>query len=390
MKLVFSAFRMGAVGGSETYVLTVAEHLQALGHEVTVHATEMGEAAGLARDRGLRVVEDGELPENCDGVLVQDGVHACLMAERYPAAPRVFVAHTIHVNIQRPPQVPDVVNAVVVLNDRIGQRFAGMAREPELVRLRQPLDLVRFSPRGRLNTRPKTALLLGNYLRGDQRDMIVRACAERGIATTEVGAHGTVSHHPEVAICEADVVLGYGRAVLEAMSCGRAAYVIGDSGGDGWVTASSYAALEADGFGGSATPAIIDGARLARDLGDYEVEMGAVNRHTVSATHGAFAHAADLVALLRRLEPRPPAEGPLAEVERLTRLEWATEARALLMRLENEALRDQLQEERASIEDERGRIREHWNAVESFKGSRRYRLAQLLGKPLDRLRRREP
>ena len=50
MKLVFSAFRMGAVGGSETYVLTVAEHLQALGHDVTVHATESGEAAGIARD----------------------------------------------------------------------------------------------------------------------------------------------------------------------------------------------------------------------------------------------------------------------------------------------------------------------------------------------------
>jgi hypothetical protein len=390
VKIVFSAFRMGAVGGSETYVLTVAEHLQALGHDVILHATEMGEAAGIARERGLPVVADDELPETCDGVLVQDGVHACVMAERYPEAPRVFVAHTIHVNIQRPPQLPDVVNAIVVLNDRMGHRFAGMAREPELVRLRQPIDLVRFSPRGRLNARPRSALLLGNYVRGDQRDMIVRTCADRGIEVTEVGAHGKVSHHPEVAICEADVVLGYGRAILEAMSCGRAAYVIGDSGGDGWVTAESYAALESDGFGGSATPAIIDGACLARDLGDYEVEMGPVNRHTVSAAHGAFAHAAELVALLRRLEPRAPAQESLAEVERLTRLQWATEARALLMSLENETLRDQLQKELVRIEDERTSMREHWASVDSFKRSRRFRLAQLLGKPLDRLRRRAP
>jgi hypothetical protein len=388
MKLVFSAFRMGAVGGSETYVLTVAEHLQALGHDVTVHATEMGEAADIARERGLPVVADGELPDACDGVLVQDSVHACLMAERYPASPRVFVAHTIQVNIQRPPQVPDVVNAVVVLNDRIARRFAAMAREPELVRLRQPVDLVRFSPRGRLRARPKTALLLGNYLRGDQRDMVVKACADRGIEVTEVGAHGTVSHHPEVAIGEADVVVGYGRAIIEAMACGRAAYVLGDSGGDGWVTAESYASLEADGFGGSATSAIIDRPRLARDLGDYEVEMGPVNRHMVAAAHGAFAHAGELVALLRRLEPRAPAVEPLAEVERLTRLQWATEARALLMSLENESLRDQLQQERANMEDERGRIGDHWSAVESFKRTRRYRVAQLVGKPLDLLRRR--
>jgi hypothetical protein len=379
---------MGAVGGSETYALTVAETLQALGHDVIVHATEVGAAAGLARERGLPVVTDGELPESCDGVLVQDGVHACVMAERYPAVPRVFVAHTTLVNVQRAPQVPDVVNAIVVLNDRIAHRCAGMACETELVRLRQPVDLSRFTPRGKLNARPKNALLLGNYVRGNQRDMILRACTDRGIGLTEVGAHGTVSHNPEVAICDADVVLGYGRAILEAMSSGRAAYVIGDSGGDGWVTADSYPGLEANGFGGSATSAIIDGARLARDLGDYEVEMGAVNRYTVSAGHGAFEHAAELVALLRRVEPRAPAEGSLAEVERLLRLQWATESRVLLMGMENEALRDQLQAERANIEEERGRIRDHWDAVEDFKRSRRYRLARLVGKPLDLVRRR--
>jgi hypothetical protein len=388
VKLVFSAFRMGAVGGSETYALTVAETLQALGHDVIVHASEVGAAAGLARERGLPVVTDGELPESCEGVLVQDGVHACVMAERYPAVPRVFIAHTTQVNVQRAPQVPDVVNAIVVLNDRIAHRCAGMACETELVRLRQPVDLSRFFPRGKLSARPKNALLLGNYVRGDQRDMILRACTDRGIALTEVGAHGRVSHHPEVAICDADVVLGYGRAILEAMSSGRAAYVIGDSGGDGWVTADSYPALEANGFGGSATPAIIDGARLARDLADYEVEMGAVNRYTASAGHGAFEHAAELVAVLRRIEPRAPAAGSLAEVERLLRLQWATESRALLMGMENEALRNELQAELANIEEERGRIRDHWSAVEDFKRSRRYRLARLFGRPLDRVRRR--
>jgi hypothetical protein len=34
------------------------------------------------------------------------------------------------------------------------------------------------------------------------------------------------------------------------------------------------------------------------------------------------------------------------------------------------------------------RIKDHWSALGSFKRSRRYRLAQLLGEPLDRWRRR--
>ena len=52
---------------------------------------------------------------------------------------------------------------------------------------------------------------------------------------------------PVATIAEADIVVGKGRAVLEAMSCGRAAFVYDAFGGDGWVTAESYPRLEADG-----------------------------------------------------------------------------------------------------------------------------------------------
>jgi hypothetical protein len=57
------------------------------------------------------------------------------------------------------------------------------------------------------------------------------------------------------------------------------------------------------------------------------------------------------------------------------------------MSLENEALRDQLQAERAGIENERARIREQWGAVEGFKSTRRYRFARVVGRAGDLLRR---
>jgi len=116
--------------------------------------------------------------------------------------------------------------------------------------------------------------------------------------------------------------------------------------------------------------------------------MGAVNRYTASAGHGAFEHAAELVAVLRRIEPRAPAEGSLAEVERLLRLQWATESRVLLMGMENEGCATSFRPSARTSREERGRIRDHWSAVEDFKRSRRYRLARLLGRPLDRVRRR--
>jgi acetyltransferase-like isoleucine patch superfamily enzyme len=54
MEIVLATNGLIGIGGSETYLLTVAEHLQRLGHEVTVHATEGGAMSAL-----ITVIEEG-------------------------------------------------------------------------------------------------------------------------------------------------------------------------------------------------------------------------------------------------------------------------------------------------------------------------------------------
>jgi hypothetical protein len=56
-------------GGSETYVLTVAEQFERLGHEVTIVADDLGPIAEFARDRGLIVTSSlNGLEQWCDAV----------------------------------------------------------------------------------------------------------------------------------------------------------------------------------------------------------------------------------------------------------------------------------------------------------------------------------
>jgi cysteinyl-tRNA synthetase len=87
MRVVLGTHHLIAAGGSDTYLVTVAEHLQRLGHEVTIHALEQGEMADRARGRGLPVAAgERELPEACEAVLSQDAVTAYELAERYPQA----------------------------------------------------------------------------------------------------------------------------------------------------------------------------------------------------------------------------------------------------------------------------------------------------------------
>jgi hypothetical protein len=118
---------------------------------------------------------------------------------------------------------------------------------------------------------------------------------------------------------DADIVVGKARVVLEAMACGRAAYVYDYAGRDGWVTPETYPAMEADNFAGMATDAGIDDHALEADLEAYDARMGDVNRDLAVRPHHAARHAEALVALFRQLAPGSPVVAPTEELARLGR-----------------------------------------------------------------------
>lgn len=388
MELVLGHQKLAAPGGTESYLLTAAEQLQRLGHDVSIFALETGDMARVASARGLRVITaEHELPAACDGVIVQDSVVSLLLAERYPTTTHLFVAHAPGADFQRPVQLDGVISAVVALNDRVIGRLDGLAHRHEIVRLRQPIDVQRFTPRGWPRPRAERVVVLSNYLQGGDRDALAGACAAAGLRLDHLGLHGRTSTTPELDIAACDITVGLGRSVLEGMATARAVYVFDRSGGDGWVTPSTYPMLEADGFGGGASDDTIDGARLLRDLEAYRPEMGLSNRKLAWAHHHALDHARDLVVLLRRLSPSaaPRSRPPLKEMARLVRLQWQTEGRCQTLATENAALREELERERDRSRDESVAIHEE---LEAFRRTRRFRLASLLARPFDALRRR--
>jgi hypothetical protein len=359
------------VGGSESYLLTVAEELTRLGHSVTVwsvradpHATE------LFAERGVRMVVDTAPPsQDCDVVIAQDGVLAYLLAERYPDVRRAFVMHSLY-NLQTPPLLDAAGGPVFVLNDRIASRARAMSAGCSLVRLRQPLDLRRFYPRGVARRRARRVLALGNRLGGTRLRMLTDACSSLGLDFVQVGRFGRVIAAPEAEICEADIVVGYGRAALEAMGLGRAVYVWGHGGGDGWVTPESYAALEADGFTGGATDSVIDESRLRADFGEYRAGMGELNFDLVRLHHPAGKHVEALLSQLGSAQASPPTAEE--EMARLVSLEYNAVGHAEQLAIEARELR-----ERAEAAE---------RLFAELVSSRRYRIGSALARPIDVLR----
>jgi hypothetical protein len=345
MRLVLATNRLG-LGGSESYLLAIAEQFDRLGHETIVFTAEPGAGGEVARTRGIEVaVGSQELDGDFDAALTQDAAVAYELAELRPQTPQLFVAHSTKFDLQTPPQIDDVAGLVVALNDRVAGRMRSLVAETRVVRLRQPIDLERFVVRGALPASPRRALLLSNNPNSDRLAMLEEACAEAGLELSLLGGSNGSTTDPRSALAGVEIVIGYGRSILEAMACGRAAYVYDWQSGDGWVTAQSYPAIEADGFAGGASGEVQDYAGLVEDLQGYSAAMGPVNHDLVVKHHRAAAHAQELVALLRELAPPNGwPRAPLEEMARLVRLEWRARADAYALADENAHLRGLLEE----------------------------------------------
>ena len=207
---------LGTQGLSEAraYLTTVSEHLERLGHEVTVFSADEGDREA----EGLRVVRAGHgLPLAPDVVYAQDAFAALLLADLYPLTPQVFALHDDRAELWLPPQLPAVIARVVVFDERGRERARAAALVHEIVRLRRPVDTEARAPRGPLSDRPRTAVLHTEHLSDYRRGIVERACADAGIESADDG----------------DLAIGRGEQILEAMATGRAAYVYGEDGGDG-------------------------------------------------------------------------------------------------------------------------------------------------------------
>ena len=353
MRFVMANRLLDHAGGTEVHLLTVAEQLQRLGHEVCMYSPKLGPFADHVRRRGVDIAAElRDLPEGCDVVLTQDALVVYDLAERYPSAFHAFRICGDVFDFQLPPQLDGIVDMIVALSDRYARLAGACAVNAPVLRLRVPIDSDRLLPVAPIRPRPQRAVLLGNY---PDRDQLVRDAWERnGVEVIRVGAHPTRQRYDlSAALADADIVVAKGRAALDAMACGRAVSLFDVFGGDGWVTPSSYAAIEADNFAGQATSRVIGIAELERDLADYDPGMGAANRDLIAQHHDARRHAVELVNAITERQPSERPASPLLELGRLTALQWSREQRVRELLGERAAFVERVQhaEQRAADKD---------------------------------------
>jgi hypothetical protein len=392
MRVLVSHEAFEGFGGTETYMLAVAEQLQRTGHRTSIYSPKLGPMADVARARGVHVISNSELPESCDLILAQDAATCLDLWLRYPGSIRVFVGHSDLHMLQCPPQLEGACQALVVLNDRMLGWARSLAWAPRIERLRQPVDLDRFRLPPTRSEGPPRLLVLSNYGFGTRERLVTDACRAAGVPLRWIGGQRGQTANPEAEIAAADAVVGLGRSVLDAMAASRAALILGPVGGDGWVTPENYERMEADGFTGRGSDRMLDGAALVDELSRWDPAMGNDNRDLVARHHDVHGHVAALIALARGLGPHELNGNSVEqELARLVRLEWQRSGALISARAEMSPLRtqlDQVQRDAERMSEFHVAARENSERrLADVLATRRWRIAVALSKPVDRLRR---
>lgn len=353
MRLLLASDNLENPGGSETYLLTLGAHLQRLGHDVFV-VPGPGHRASLAQHRGLQILTGpGELDVPPDRAIVQDAVVSGEVAGAWPTVPQLFVSHSAIHDLQLPGAVPSAVAAVVALNDRVADRVRASAGDIPVHRLTQPVDVGHFTLGPPPAPRPRRLLLFGNNKATWRSAALEAECAERGIEVQRIGAAaGNMIVDPVRELRAADIVVGYGRCILEAMACGRTAFVFDRFGSDGWLDADSYASLESVGFNGSAGRDVPGRDEWRDALDRYDPATGAVGHDLAYRHHDARKHTEAILDLLDGLGPVEAGDPHAAFVlGRIWREQWRWERQALTWAAEVDELRTQHRAREQELED---------------------------------------
>jgi hypothetical protein len=388
MRIVIGIHSLAAEGGMAAYASTVADQLQRSGHDIWLFSGSEDEPSERLSALGLRTITGAEqLPEKIDVFLVQDQPSAFDLLSARPDVPQVFVWHGGLFDINVAPQLPAVTRLIVQVTGRPLDRIQGLAVHAPVLRLRQPIDLMRFSSAGPISTRPRRAVVLSDYLSGERREVLIEAFAQSGIELELLGQNEVRrSVRPEDDINSADIVVGKARVIMEAMACGRAAFVYDTFGFDGWVTPESFEQLLETGIAGSSTTKTATVEQVKAELARYDRAMGEVNRDLALSTLSVTRHTGALIeaieGLLGEELPQPPNDSA-SELARLGRQSWRHESDAfdLIAKLQKagedyDELRERSEAELAELDRKLAEVVD----------SRRWQMLTKLLAPIDRLR----
>ena len=289
MKILVANGKMVGLGGSETHTYALARELIRRGHEVSVWAHDWGNLFGLP------IVDTPEA--RYDLILLGQGAKGQGCAEVLAGVRgfKVWTCHGPREGLELPPPGMDAYVAVSEETRDVCQAAGVSARI-----VRNGVNCDRFRPAEPLPYRPQRVLCLCRG--GAARVKVQKACSAGGLAYQVAEGVWEIEERMQAS----DIVVGLGRAAIEAMACGRAVMVYDERDyypvpmrvGDGMVTPRTIAKIRTHNFSGRAFGWSLSRHDILEELASYSAGMGEWNRSYALRHFDIRQQAAKYLALM--------------------------------------------------------------------------------------------
>lgn len=257
MRILLTNNHLDSYGGTEVWVRTMYKALEDLGHKVDVYTH-------LPKGRLYETLSDYDASATYDLALINHNTCLKDLADKPNVKKRVFTCHGIIPSLEMPQPGADVY---VGVSEETAQRCRDKGFKATVIR--NPVDTDLFYEQRPINDTLTNVLYLSTH-GGEIARTVREAC--QGLHLAELGG---VNKSGDVQdwINAADLVIGLGRGVYEALACRRNVIVFDYLGGDGYVNADTIGIYNKKNCSGRTSKAMFSARELRRLFTQYDPDQ---------------------------------------------------------------------------------------------------------------------
>jgi len=278
MHILTSSYTLD-LAGVPTFTLTMYRELLERGHKVTVYCP-----MGGSLERQMNVVSDLNELSTPDVILAQHTPCAIALRDIFPDTPLLFYSHSIWIEIDQPPAF--LADGYLAINEAVMENLINQGvPKSKITIVRDFVDTARFTPTQPIHSKLEHVLFISNYKKWKNYFVVNGTCKKLGLNLKCCGSPYGRCRSIHETINEADLVISWGRGILEAMACGRAVVSFDKLMGDGYLTPTAYYESRKDNFCGYLSKRTLTKDDLVGELLKYDPGCFKVNRDLILKYH---------------------------------------------------------------------------------------------------------
>lgn len=267
--------------GLPTFTLTMYNEFVRRGHNVIVYSP-----LGGRLESKMNVIKDIDKLPVPDVIIAQHNTCAIELRKKFPNIHMVFYSHGLLPEIEQPPKVP--MDYYFVINEEVRKNLINKKIPKGKIEIvRDFIDIEKFKPEKPINEQLEKVLFISNYRKSKNFRAVDGACKLLRVDLKCCGATYGRCFDIEEEINKVDLVISWGRGILEAMSCGRAVLSFDKEEGDGYITPETYFTAREDNFSGRIYKHNFNEKSLAKEMLKYNSACAGINRELVLFYHNA-------------------------------------------------------------------------------------------------------